>query len=885
MNVWEKINRIFSHIEKQAVDNSPEANALITESHAKEREEFTNVLIDNLKNKKISYDEAVARAKMYAKNNTDLSLILARIGEHEVSLAKTAKINNSQMEVEDMDKVKRELARLRSKLPKYAAWLENLLKKQGWNLGTGDKIPVDEYDTGVMKEEDKRKEAEIKEGEKLMNEHAKERENALRASNSWSLKKAEDVKKKDNPRESTKVDPKEYDIGVMQEEDRRWKAEVKEGEKLMNEHAKERERVLRATKEMFDVRFVKDSKNVKNSSWQIIDKADGKVIVSATLDDITDGQEIDAGALAEAQSPAFGEVILEEIADNGLISTAKNMLGKKFEKLAKGKLDKPDIEDEENPYYADEDEDNEDYGLHVTTEEMEEETQKAEEEGLEGEHGIDEEVPSLKSKSDKELDDEESEKLEILASKYFQYKGIVSELKPSLLKFATDTNIKGLKSLIVNAEQKLDEVKNKLEEGAPSRDIGKSLSIAVEAVGDISDVSDLIEQAKQLSKDNPKLMDILNKIADIVVESEEDISESEFSEDLLPVEESDIETPTYAETNKEDEEMESKKINEKSIFEEDKEEEDKEEEDKEEEKDKEKEEKKETKANLANKLRKLAAKDNKGNYDVTPKANFEKEFHGDSKGKINVEGNHFHTIWEIAKELESLAGKKATGKLAKIIYDMKKFAESKGIDPKEYFNKILEDSKYVNEYLSEKTPDSVLKEWAAATKDTNDVYAFLVNRVKLAYKTALDMQNKGLLKKTAADLDAQINRFLAMDEKTFNAYVDSLEQISPTKELEDGRFKVAVLDKPTQNGSIIQGYVDNIPVCGISGEDIQIVNGVITKESLHKALNLVKVGLDQGFFDSILSNNAAPGNTGGESDLRGLNLGVSEVKNIKDLLG
>jgi hypothetical protein len=205
---------------------------------------------------------------------------------------------------------------------------------------------------------------------------------------------------------------------------------------------------------------------------------------------------------------------------------------------------------------------------------------------------------------------------------------------------------------------------------------------------------------------------------------------------------------------------------------------------------------------------------------------------------------------------------------------MKKFAEEKGIDPKTYFNNILEDSKYVNEYLKEKTPDSVIKEWEKATKGTDNVYASIVTKVKLAYKTALNMQKKGLLKNTEADLDAQINRLVAMDENTFNAYVDSLEAIAPTTELEDGRFKATAVHNPG-TGIIIQGYIDGIPVCNITTEEVGTV-GKVTKEGLQKAISMIKAGLENHLFDSVLSDGVIQ-DTPGESTLSGLNLGIEDV--------
>lgn len=821
MDLQKKLDKIFSAAESPEViaSDMKEQNEMVAlDAKKSKRDAFISVLRDNLKNGSINFEEATVRAGMFSGDRLDTNIILNRIHDLEFPSFKSASNARSMKqgtisstEEQSMkDPIAVKLQGLSKRFPAYAKTLGDILKKEGWYLGTGDTAPEDKVAGQVRSEEEKMMSTQIKEGEKQMKDNEKGREEHLRASKkeAWHMGTGDEV------------DSNKWDKNVGAEEESRMKAEIAAGEKLSSDSSKEREKCLRAGLEISKVKLVKAGDDLKSARWEIRDAKTNEVQVVATISDIIDNRpEFKTAALEEITSQDFGNMILENIGEFGLKATASDLLGEDLSKFASdAEVEKIDMSNKDTSQY-----DVKNYGK------------------TQGKGGKDMDFGKTENKVKAAV----VPSLEKLASQYFSYRGIFADLKSPVSEFVEKTKIASVTKLLKKAEEKLDEVKTMIDEGAEAEAILPPLQDAGQALGGLNDVSALIEQAKGKTTD-PELVSLLDQIeaaaAPAPAEGEIEIETSTISTEGL-------DAPVEDEIG--DEKEEEKPVGKEAST-----------------------------SKLANRLKKVAAKGDSKDYDVTPKANFQKEFHGGEK-KVGQDGAHFHNIWEIAKELEALGGKKATGKLAAMINKIKVMAEEKGISPKKYFDAIFGDAKATNEYLSEKTPEGVLKEWSGNTKGTE--YAATVARVKKAYHAANSMISRGLLKEGKESIDTQVDRFMSMNDSSMNAYLESLENIAKTSEYEEGRIKVAVID-PAVDGFVIKAFVDNIPVARLTGDDLGHKSGKVTISSLKKAAALTKAALSEGMFDNALSDGAVDESAG--ETLGGLNIGLDgEHKlDIKDLL-
>ena len=825
MNGKEKADKILTFIESGEF-KSPESKAIETEARINERTAFVNVLIDNLKAGSVLFPEAQLRASKFAQSDVEKNYILARIAEFEIPVGslKTA----SHKEVRSMDPITEILTKLRAKgVSRYADYLERSLKKDGFYLGTGDKVQPNAYDIGSEKAEDATNIAQQKEGDSRMKTNEKKREEHLRADAKAETKKAWHMGTGD------KVDSKKWDNGSEAEEAKRMSAEQKEGESQRKEDAGMRAEHLRASKDMFSVRFVRSEEGIKESAWEIVNKKSGDLLVRAAVSDITGNRDdIDAGALEDVASPSFGEVIYEDIADHGLETTARNLLGPTFEKLAKaykapksmshGKTDEWDGKGK-------------DIGFGKTEEHVKE--------------------------ASAEVD------MEKLATQYFTYRGIYSDLSNSLSKIAKEHKLPALAPVIAAVGEALDVVQEGIDQAKPVPEISGAMGEVEQSLGTMNTIEEKLMKAIELAQGNAELEQLLNEV--LSEQKSEEAAEGETGAiDLAPAPategeaEMDIEIPAEGEKEEKDEEKDEKK-------------------EEKDEKTEEKAEGKKVETSLKDRLRKLAGKDsNEKNYDVTPKANFQSDFHSKSLGKIKQDGDHFHSIWELAKQFHTLGLEKATGKMAEFLANVKTAAEKSGMSYPEYLSKILGDKAYVSAYTSKMTPEKIEAEHNSLAKDTN-VYAAVANKTKLAYKASLGMVTRGILKSGA--VDSQVDKFLAMDEKTFNSYIDSLENIAPTTEIEDGRVRVEAMSEVDERGNVVHAFVDGIPVANLNKTELNMRSAKVTKADLLTALKMTKIALKEGFFDDKLTDGRVGSNEG--ETLGNLNLGVEETKTrgIQDL--
>lgn len=830
MDAKAKANKVLEYVETAPKTPTSEEVATLNQANAEKRAEFTNVLIDNIKNGYVSYEDAVKRAKNYSKNPDDASVILARISEYEFPMQRSAS-EKSKSEVENMDPIAENLNVLAKRFPNWSRCLGEVLKDEGWikdswNMGTGEQAPPDNTIEQVKKEEDNRMKSQTKEGESQMKDNEKKKEEHLRADDKSPKKEAAD-KKAWNLGTGDAVDSKKWDKNVDKEEEKRKGAEIKEGEKVMKENEKKREEYLRAGSEQWKVTLAKDEKNVRKSAWEIRDTKDGDLVVRATIDDITDGNEkFTDEAIAEATSEDFGNLITENLGEHGLEAVAKTLLGDDLTKYAMAEEGSIDQSNKDTSMFN-----VKNYGA------------------TQGKGGKDIDFGKTEVKeggeAGKHVDAENKVSMEKIASQYFAYRGIFADLKDTVSEFAKKAESKSVSELVKKAEDMLDGVKTMIDEGAPEGDIIEPLADAGSSLNQLNDISSLIAEAKGMT-DDPALAELLDKIeaaaapaADVAIEGEVEIESSD--------------APAEEEASEEEKEEKEEEEVDETV---------------------------EAANSLKNKLKKMAAGKDSKDYDIPQTHNIQKDFHGGEKG-IQQDGAKFHNIWEVAKEIDAIGGKKAAGKLSSMLAKIKKIAEEKGVDPKKYFDSIFGDPKATKEYLAPNSVDGVMSEWNAATKDsTSQSYANLITKVKKAYWAAQDMVKRGMLKESKEEIDSQVDRFINMDEKNMENYLESLEKLSASIDFEDGRIKVAVID-PAEDKFVVRGFVDGVPVARFTKEDLNI-SGKVTRTALRRSAALTKTALENGMFDEVLADDDALESVG--ETLDGMNVGVEETKltNIND---
>jgi hypothetical protein len=114
-----------------------------------------------------------------------------------------------------------------------------------------------------------------------------------------------------------------------------------------------------------------------------------------------------------------------------------------------------------------------------------------------------------------------------------------------------------------------------------------------------------------------------------------------------------------------------------------------------------------------------------------------------------------------------------------------------------------------------------------------------------------------------------------MDSKSLTAYSDSLENLSPTTAVEEGRFRVAVLERPmivAQGKCIAAGFVDDKFVGYLTETELNASTGRITKANLSIGVGHLRTALDNGMLDGILS-----GGKSSAKDAEDVNVSVGQT--------
>ena len=710
-----KLTKVLDALENG--DKRAAAHADATKKARVQSDEFLNVLLDNVKTKKCSYDEAVLRIKKFSRDTVELYFLLDKLDETVWGRVKTASTEKEgQMNA---------FERLAKKgFPATAKWYQDTLTKEGYYNGTGEQV---DHKDAIQAIEQKRMNESIKGGEQLMDKAMKEKERINRAYYNGTG-------------EAPKHD--QWDGSADEEEAKRMKQEVSAGESKAKADAKEKERIQRAM-EQVTVKLSLDVAHPKNSKWVVAANADGAVLFEASISDITEGKEVPEEVVAELTSPAYGQMIYENIANEGLEATAAVMLGEKFAKDSEDKKEEKEEKEEEKKEKEEE------------KKEKEEEKKEKEEEKMEVEKAADA-TPSKQA---------------AVSVEYFTLKGVLADLKQE-------------------------------------NELLKNAKVAEQIEATDKDISDL----KGMIQENPEDLTSIAKAS-------EKITAKLAALDTLVAKLQEITAEMTPEEKKKDEEAKKKA---------------------------EEEAKKLAPKTMAAAENVKQAKDGGKEYDVTGKANYQKEFHsgqGDSKDLPDT------TIWGLKKEMESLINKKPKGTLASAM-DKIKQAGSEYVDSKtkgemkKYVQQVTGDASYAAGLTNDKSVEQVQKEVKASD----------VSRVIEAMDLAMRMQKIGMIQdQTKEARDKQVDVLLRMSDEQFAAYKDGIENINPSTEIEDGRYRVEVIGEPNRD---VKATIDGKVVAYFKASEIGATKGQITKKALLEALSQTKYAFEEGLFDKILDNKA-----------------------------
>ena len=811
LNLKDKLDAILSFIDKKTAQDSTESAASVVKSNVmEERAAFESAIKETLKSGSMSYDEAVIRIRVADFSPEDKNIILAQIADFEATAIKTASVKTQ--EVETMDPVTEEINRIGERLPAYANWLAETLKKDGHLLGTGGKPEVDKMSLQTKKDDVKTiDEANSEEVKRMKRDDKRTAPETRTKGASTKSAGAESYVKTPggNATESKVTDSQKYDNGVIEEE----VADAKKNEAKGNERDKKdrakKDEYLRAS-DSLSVKF-----SSKANAWVIADAKTGEIAVQASLEDITGGRTINAAALSDIKSATFGEMIKEDIDTIGLEATAKNLLGDSFDKLAAEALGDSTVKTSE----------------------------------------------------------ENTQRLYVL-------KSMLSTLKTNLTKVAKHPLVA---SLVKQAEGGIAVLTDAIGEGAPTEELPFAEAAApMEALVSVDEMVSGEGEAAQIGEElkssltDPAQIAQVDQLVELAMAGREE--EEEGTKKLEDAEHEEGETEAEVETEEEEEKEEEKEEKSENPF-------------------AKKDKKEEPMAATAgsavrNALKKLASDKSvpepkrpnaeEGDYEVTPALNWN-AMAEHNKGNITVDGKKFMTFESLQNEFKGLATQHATGKLAAFVGNLVKGAElakKAGMSAKQYYTQVLGDASYVNEWISKKTPESVESEFKKNDKEANkgnNAYATGAIKMKHAMEMSQKMQKKGMIASTTTAADQQVKDFMAMDETSFKAFASSVEFVSPTTEVEEGRFLVKKMAKADRDGNVVVGAVDGIECVYMNGSDIQSEDGTVTKAHLEGALELLKRAFEEGFLEEPLSGGKIQ-NTPGVGNFEGLTLGKQESK-------
>lgn len=839
MNLQDKVDAIFSHLESSPISD-PHSFKVLADAQQSSRKEMTDALIETINSGDLSYEEATVRVNASTFSKEDQNIILAQIS-HFDGLVKKA--SEKPMEAEEMKPVNQEVEDIKAVLPHYGAWLEGVLK-QSQHLGTGGKPKEDSVAAAAFKNDAAQIQQGIAAGKaQTTRTDAKTNPNKrLEESNAMNTKNAGAEtynNKHEDLRESEVANHKTWDKNVLDQE----LAAAKSGEGAQASRAKElqkrREEYLRAANKLA-VKF-----STAANAWIIEEKATSIPVVIASISDIVSGNQITGAALDDLKSAKFGEIIMDDVKNNGVITAAKNLLGEVFEKLAAEQLS------------------------NVKT------------------AGIN------------------TEKLQ---GKIDTLKGIYASVEESLGSLTKTASIQNLLKKAVDGINKADEAlalgdTDGAAEGIADAagPLGTGNSVAILSSGDAdaaaTDLGITPEEAQPITE---QVLDIINvvpetekdaKIQEVIdaLEAEKSTSvkeESEASEAVAEASGASVSaaSPEASEASAADTKKKNpfakgnsaasaSEASEVSV----------------------------AAANrvlvtsmseasgsseggssevsgasksgsgILNALKKLGAKDC-AEYDVTKGLNWLAEGgHKGSKGP-SQDGKSFMTIETLRSAFEPMATQKAKGTVHSFdaaVNMLMKAAKSSGMSVEEYWKKATSPA-YGKAMTHEYTQSEIVKEHAANTKD-NNVYAAGAQRMKIAMELTSAMTKKGMIdSKNPEQVNSQVSDLMNMDEKTLSAYASSIERLAPSTELEEGRFRVQALAKPDKDGNIVVGFVDGKEVAYMTGEDIESPTGKVTKANLINAIGMMKQALNEGVLEEALTGVAQ---TSGLNDLGGLDLG------------
>jgi hypothetical protein len=799
MTIEDQLKKLITAMETGTQDATIK-QATVAKREA-ELKEFASVLVDNVKKKVISFDHARIKVAQFAQSDMEKSLLMFALQPLEIDFGiKTASDNTQNQGGSSMDeKTKKRLAHASQLVPNYVNWQKEQLQKMGWYQGTGDKVEYSKFDSGNAQKDQTYIKEGIKGGETDSREDGNKREEYNRASDTQKTKIGGNTMAGDQVKKS-------WMLGTGDSVDsNKWDLGV-----INKELAKMKENNAVGEQQR------KEDETMKNES---VVRASSKASVKLALD-------------MDNKLNSQWIVVAKDTNDVVFAASLNDLLGKD-DGVDTSKVPENVVNELLSPNYGKLIEESiAENGVVATAQSMvgnkkvaqayAAQTKTAGEmpEGLkkyqEGKAGKKEDKKDEDKAEDKK--EEKEANLETILKnassrvKFYTLAGALGDIKEDAQKFKNAD----LHNLIKKAEEDLNGMKEKINGGEV---IDTEIE---EEAGDLEQIDQVLELLETGDVEGAKA--ILMKLK----QSEEGEVGELGEEGAMTAEEGNM--AAGAENlgmTAPKPELQLAASNKKQV--------------------------------------KTAEEGNKKaeDYHVTPEWNIEKDFNDANPAPKDEQMKQFHTEFDVRNSMKSVADKKATGKLASVTQNLKLAAEGKepAVPKPEYT--ASNEFKYISnitspEYAAQyKKVEGLTQEQVDAQQSKE---ASLITKTKYALEAALSMKDKGLIKKSKEAVDEQFSRFMGMDEKNFNATIDTLEGLEPSTKLEAGRITAEALESPEFDSvknqvNVARSYVDGVPVCKFSTTDLGVKPGEkISRLQLRKIIAATQDVLATGALDPILSS-------------------------------
>jgi hypothetical protein len=218
-----------------------------------------------------------------------------------------------------------------------------------------------------------------------------------------------------------------------------------------------------------------------------------------------------------------------------------------------------------------------------------------------------------------------------------------------------------------------------------------------------------------------------------------------------------------------------------------------------------------------------------GDYDVVPKTDNIGLAHKERSKDPVVK--QVHNVKEVQDAVHSVARKMPRG-----LQGSQRTGVQGGPDEKAYYKKMYNDAGFAAE---------LVKDYSDKSKKADADEAAV--QMKRAMDLALEMQEKNLISGTVLARDEQVRKIYAMDDKGFANLQGIVRNVQAQLEIVRGHCTVKVVE------GTVRGFIDSVPVCYWTREELPLHEGQIVASSLKAAMGEMEQADSEGRYDPILN--------------------------------